>query len=106
MSRSGFGTPISRSASLNWIAAVSQTSRNHVDVTQRLREVARRDRTCTWGGCTIPAAWCHVHHNVWWSRGGRTRLEDGALLCQHHHTIVHERDLTATITATGVTWPT
>lgn len=70
------------------------------------RAIVRRDQNCTWSGCTIPAAWCHVHHNVWWSRGGQTRFEDGALLCQRHHTLVHERDLTASITTTSVTWPT
>jgi hypothetical protein len=29
-----------------------------------------------------------------------------ALLCQYHHTFVHQRDLTATVTAFGVTWQT
>jgi len=28
------------------------------------------------------------------------------LLCAHHHTYVHRRDLTATVTAFGVTWHT
>jgi len=29
-----------------------------------------------------------------------------ALLCQYHHTWVHQRDLTATITTFDVTWQT
>jgi len=29
-----------------------------------------------------------------------------ALVCQHHHTWVHQHDLTATATALGVTWQT
>ena len=80
--------------------------------TQRLftgplrKAILRRDKACTWSGCTLPGAWCHVHHNSWWSRGGGTSLLNGAALCPRHHTIVHDRDLTATITATTVTWPT
>ena len=27
-----------------------------------------------------------------------------ALLCPRHHTIVHQKGYTATVTATGVTW--
>jgi len=29
-----------------------------------------------------------------------------ALLCAHHHTYIHRRDLTATVTAHDVTWHT
>ena len=34
------------------------------------------------------------------------RPANAALLCPRHHTHVHERDLTATATSTGVTWHT
>ncbi len=63
-----------------------------------------RDQHCTFPGCSIPAQWTDVHHVEWWSRGGRTDLSNAALLCGRHHTIVHQRDLTATVTDTGVTW--
>ena len=57
---------------------------------------------------TIPAAWTNDHHARWHSRGGPTTITNGALLCQRHHTLVHDhdhdRDLTATITDTRVTW--
>ncbi|MGZ4744872.1 MAG: hypothetical protein ACXVYS_16820 [Oryzihumus sp.] len=33
-------------------------------------------------------------------------LDALALLCGRHHTIVHQRGWTATVTATGVTWHT
>ncbi|HET7800624.1 MAG TPA: hypothetical protein VFL38_09400 [Humibacillus xanthopallidus] len=39
-----------------------------------------------------------------WADGGRTDLANGALLCGRHHTIVHERGMTATVTTTAVTW--
>jgi Domain of unknown function (DUF222)/HNH endonuclease len=66
--------------------------------------LARRDAGCTFSGCTVPEAWCDAHHVVHWSRGGRSDLSNYALLCGRHHTMVHDRDLTATVTSTGVTW--
>lgn len=72
---------------------------------QRLALIAR-DRECTWAGCTIPASWCDVHHTIHWARGGHTSVDTGALLCPKHHTEVHDRDLSATVTARGVTWHT
>lgn len=50
-----------------------------------------RDRTCRADGCDIPAAWCEAHHaNKPWSRGGRTDLRDGLLLCAFHHHRAHD----------------
>lgn len=63
-----------------------------------------RDRGCTFPGCSVPATWCEAHHVTWWSRGGTSDLLNLALLCGRHHTIVHDRDLIATITPTGVSW--
>ena len=68
------------------------------------RAIVHRDGGCSYPGCTVPAGWCEAHHVTWWSRGGPTDLDNGALLCQRHHTVVHQRDLTATITPTRVTW--
>ncbi len=63
-----------------------------------------RDEGCTFPECTMPAQWTDAHHVDWWSRGGRTDLDRAALLCERHHTRVHQLDLDATVTATGVTW--
>lgn len=64
-----------------------------------------RDRHCTFAGCSIPANWCAAHHLTWWSRGGRTDLDQMALLCQRHHTLVHDRDLQGVVAADGrVSW--
>jgi hypothetical protein len=45
---------------------------------------------CTAEGCDIPAAWCEGHHKTPWSQGGKTRLEDGTLLCPFHHHRAHD----------------
>jgi hypothetical protein len=68
------------------------------------RAVARRDGHCTYPACTRPAAWCDIHHLRWWSRGGRTDLDNAALLCERHHTLVHQHDLHGTVNFQGVTW--
>ncbi len=36
--------------------------------------MAVRDKTCTAQGCTVPATWCHAHHVIPWSRGGKIRI--------------------------------
>lgn len=59
---------------------------------------------CSFPGCTIPAQWTDAHHvRPWWA-GGKTSLLNLALLCRRHHTHVHRHELTATVTATSVTW--
>jgi hypothetical protein len=65
-----------------------------------------RDKRCTFPGCGRPPLWCEAHHVVHWADGGPTCLLNLALLCQYHHTYVHQRDLTASVTATDVTWHT
>ncbi|MGL5810133.1 MAG: HNH endonuclease signature motif containing protein, partial [Nocardioides sp.] len=55
------------------------------------RAMAVRDRTCRAVGCDIPAPWCEAHHaKEPWSRGGKTNLADGKLLCQFHHQRAHD----------------
>ncbi|MGZ4742341.1 MAG: DUF222 domain-containing protein [Oryzihumus sp.] len=62
-----------------------------------------RDGGCTYPGCSIPPTWCEAHHVTHWCDGGPTDQTNLALLCGRHHTLVHERGLTATVTAFGVT---
>ena len=49
------------------------------------RALAARDGGCIWPGCTMPPAWCEVAHLLAWALGGETDLENGALMCPHHH---------------------
>ena len=49
-----------------------------------------RDGGCRAEGCTIPGAWCEAHHWEPWLAGGLTDLDNGLLLCHHHHQRVHD----------------
>lgn len=52
--------------------------------------VIKRDRgTCIFPGCTH-TKWVDVHHINHWSRGGLSDPENGAVLCDFHHRLVHE----------------
>jgi hypothetical protein len=52
--------------------------------------MAIRDGGCTAEGCDRPPAWCEAHHELAWSEGGGTSVEDGRLLCPHHHHLAHD----------------
>jgi len=59
------------------------------------REVKRRDRRCRFPGCAN-AMFTNVHHIVPWKPGGTTDLPNLALLCEHHHGVVHRDGWTMT----------
>ena len=69
------------------ILDVGRESRFHLKY-QRIA-IRVRDQHCTTDGCDWPAAMCHVHHNIPWSRGGKTTVKDGRLLCPRHHSYAH-----------------
>ncbi|WP_324013983.1 HNH endonuclease signature motif containing protein [Microbacterium sp. JZ37] len=52
--------------------------------TQR-KAIVARDGGCIIPGCTIPAAWCEIHHVQDHARGGPTETDNGVLLCWWHH---------------------
>lgn len=52
--------------------------------------LAARDGGCIWTGCDRPPSWCEAHHiNEWFRDRGRTDVDDGVLLCKHHHLLLH-----------------
>ncbi len=51
--------------------------------------IAARDGGCLAPQCDRPASWSEVHHINEFGRGGKTELNDGVLLCRHHHMMVH-----------------
>jgi hypothetical protein len=66
------------------------------------RALTLRDRGCAFPGCDRPPQWCQGHHIVHWIEGGPTSLNNGVLLCGHHHRIIHHRQWTIRIAADGL----
>jgi hypothetical protein len=60
-----------------------------------------RDRQCRAEGCSIPATWCEAHHLIPWLQGGKTDIDDGILLCSHHHHRAHDPRYSAGKMASG-----
>ena len=56
-----------------------------------------RDGGCTARGCETSASGCHAHHDDPWSRGGKTDLANGRLLCPRHHRLAHDSRYAMTV---------
>src|SRR5699024_1623786 len=57
------------------------------------RAILARDRGCAVPGCHWPAAWCELHHIKYWSKNGKTSIENGVMMCGHHHQALHAKML-------------
>jgi hypothetical protein len=75
------------------VLALGRT-RRLVSKAQR-RALLIRDKMCRYPGCH-QARHLKAHHLVPWILGGRTDLDNLILLCQWHHTVVHEGGVTIT----------
>src|SRR5690606_11151399 len=53
-------------------------------------ELARRDATCRFPGCTVPAVRSDLDHSTAWADGGITGADNLAHLCRHHHVLKHQ----------------
>ncbi|TCO40638.1 HNH endonuclease signature motif containing protein, partial [Actinocrispum wychmicini] len=56
------------------------------------RALVLRDRGCAFPACDRPANVCDSHHVLEWRKGGPTKLQNLALLCTHHHRLIHHSD--------------
>jgi hypothetical protein len=52
------------------------------------RALEIRDRGCIFPGCD--SRFTDAHHVVHWADGGATKLDNLALVCRHHHRLLHE----------------
>jgi hypothetical protein len=52
------------------------------------RALVQRDLGCRFPGCGLSL--CDAHHVKHWTDGGKTSLDNTALLCRFHHRLVHE----------------
>ena len=62
--------------------------------TPQRRAALARDGGCRFPGCGRTNA--DLHHQRYWEAGGPTDLDNGLLLCEHHHTIVHRDNIAIT----------
>lgn len=63
-------------------------TKRHFQESQRVA-LATAYHECAAADCDRPYAWCDLHHEKPWSRGGRTDLADAVPLCGFHHRLVH-----------------
>lgn len=60
--------------------------------------IVARDGRCRGPHCERPAAWCSLHHIRWWTRDqGPTSVDNGLLLCDADHDLIHTRGWTVTL---------
>ncbi len=53
--------------------------------------LVERDGGCAWPACRRPPSHTQAHHIAWWRRDhGATDLDNGIMLCSHHHHRVHD----------------
>ena len=60
------------------------------DFSQAIRRAAyvQQGGRCAFPKCRRTCA--ELHHIVWWSKGGKTSIDNAAWLCAFHHWLVHE----------------
>ncbi len=82
----------------------------HIGRTRRLATaalfaalIARSGGTCEFPGCHAKHHRANAHHIRWWRNGGVTDILNLALLCPHHHRLVHH-GWTLTRGPTGLTF--
>ncbi len=63
--------------------------------------IGLRDRGCAEAHCDWPPGMSHVHHRNPWSRGGKTDVATGIMLCPRHHTLAHDARYEMTDTLHG-----
>ena len=59
---------------------------------KQLAVITARDRGCTFPGCDAPPGWCDANHVVPFARGGKTDINNLALLCSYHHHLLDRTD--------------
>jgi hypothetical protein len=74
--------------------------------TKRQREVlAAKFGGCMHPGCDRPPSWSEAHHIQHWQRDhGKTVIENGILLCRHHHLKYHNDGIEIERDSGGTYW--
>ncbi|WP_146070399.1 HNH endonuclease signature motif containing protein, partial [Arthrobacter sp. GMC3] len=79
----------------NTILNIGRTQRLFTPAQRKI--LIARDLGCTFPDCTAPAYWCEAHHITPWHHGGETSITNAALLCSHHHHLIHRTDWKITL---------
>jgi hypothetical protein len=87
LGRTGDGLERAARGARSEVLDVGRASRT-VPVTIWTALVAR-DQHCAFPGCTRAPLMCHAHHLRHWADQGETSLHNLALLCGHHHRVLH-----------------
>jgi hypothetical protein len=104
--RDGPAIPSALARRLACDCSVSFEDLNHgraqrlVTTRQRAALELRDGRICAFPGCDRTHG-LHAHHLTHWIHGGRTDLDNLALLCTAHHHLLHEGRFTARRTTNG-----
>jgi len=81
----------------NVIAVGDRTRKPSAKLRRAIRE---RDRhRCRFPGCESRRV--DIHHIVYWSNGGKTRLKNLISLCKRHHALVHDKGLMIAVSRDG-----
>jgi len=79
------GTVISDVLGASQLTPLAQGRGVRIATDHQRKALAIRDKGCVIPGCDIEATRTQVHHVHNWAHGGRTDLNNMALLCWHHH---------------------
>jgi hypothetical protein len=95
----------------SWIVAlvkrrgrpITITSPTRLATPAQQRALLARDRTCQFPGCGR-TTYLKAHHIVFEAAGGPTQLDNLVLLCQTHHTLIHQPGWQLTRDRNGKLW--
>jgi hypothetical protein len=59
---------------------------------------------CAYPTCDRPPEWTDVHHELMFTRGGRTNLDEMLPVCRFHHRLVHEGGWRTRRRVDGIDW--
>jgi hypothetical protein len=81
-------------AQVEWVAEIDGRpvgiGRRSRHIPPRMQRLLRhRDMTCRFPGCNR-TRWLKAHHLIHWADGGRTDLDNLAMVCHAHHRLLHE----------------
>jgi hypothetical protein len=74
----------------NGAAREVERSRRFFTLAQRVAMIARDGDRCAVPYCDRPVQWSDAHHLKHWTQNGPTTIDNGALPCAAHHTMLHE----------------